>query len=159
MSFQDSLANHPPQQQPSQQHLDTLLAAETQSHGVDLLLQNLERLENTGDRLFDSLALVGQGPPSLLAAQLVSMTQVCQQMRDDASASSLLNVPIAMADPVFAEATATLPRSQSAGNPQLKDVSDLGAWIQQSSGQTSELFAERRRLAANAQAALSVPTF
>ncbi|KAJ2681367.1 hypothetical protein IWW39_006357 [Coemansia spiralis] len=130
---------------------------ETQSHGVELLLQNLERLESTGGKLFESLALVGQGPPSLLAAQLVSMSQICQQMRDDARASSLLNVPVAMSDPTFSGPANALPRSQRAESAEFKANSDLDSWIQASAEQTGELFAERRRLAANAQAALSVP--
>ncbi|KAJ2755681.1 hypothetical protein GGI19_001475 [Coemansia pectinata] len=146
------------QQQPLQYQQPSTLVTETQSHGVELLLQNLERLENTGDKLFESLALVGQGPPSLLAAQLVSMSQICQQMRDDAQASSLLNVPVAMSDPAFSGPANALPRSQRVANTEFKTNSDLGAWIQSSAGQTSELFIERRRLAANAQAALSVPS-
>ncbi|KAJ2023143.1 hypothetical protein GGI08_008623 [Coemansia sp. S2] len=146
------------QQQPLRYQQPNTLVTETQSHGVELLLQNLERLENTGDKLFESLALVGQGPPSLLAAQLVSMSQICQQMRDDAQTSSLQNVPVAMSDPTFSGPANALPRSQRVTNTEFKTNSDLGAWIQDSAGQTSELFIERRRLAANAQAALSVPS-
>ncbi|KAJ2242467.1 hypothetical protein GGI13_006949 [Coemansia sp. RSA 455] len=135
-----------------------MLVTEAQSHGVELLLQNLERLENTGDKLFESLALVGQGPPSLLAAQLVSMSQICQQMRDDTKTSSLQNVPVAMSDPTFSGPSNALPRSQRVTNTEFMTNSDLGAWIQDSVGQTSELFIEHMRLAANAQAALSVPS-
>ncbi|KAJ2337439.1 hypothetical protein GGI00_000236 [Coemansia sp. RSA 2681] len=160
MSFEGSQQQHqlpPPLPPPPRYQHMSMPVAETQSNGIDFLLQNLERLENTGDRLFESLALVGQGPPSLLAAQLVSMSQICQQMRDDARASSLLNVPVAMADTAFSEPATALPRSQRIGNVEFADSSDLDAWIRASAGQTSELFAERRRLAANAQAALSVP--
>ncbi|KAJ2906116.1 hypothetical protein GGI21_004077, partial [Coemansia aciculifera] len=151
----------PPQQQQQQQQQRyqqmSVPVADTQSSGIDLLLQNLDRLENTGDKLFESLAMVGQGPPSLLAAQLVSMSQICQQMSDDARAGSLSSVIVAMADPAFSRPTTALPRSQRLENIEFKDSSDLDAWIRASTGQTSELFAERRRLAANAQAALSVP--
>ncbi|KAJ2878545.1 hypothetical protein H4R27_005768, partial [Coemansia aciculifera] len=60
-----------------------------------------------------------------------------------------------MSDPAFSGPANALPRSQRVANTEFKTNSDLGAWIQSSAGQTSELFIERRRLAANAQAALS----
>ncbi|KAJ2180042.1 hypothetical protein GGH18_005439, partial [Coemansia sp. RSA 530] len=82
-----------------------------QLQGIGSLLQHLDRLENTGGKFFDSLAMVGQGPPSLLAAQLVSMSQLCQQMSLDAKNALLINVPVAAADPMFSETTAVLPRS------------------------------------------------
>ncbi|KAJ2863793.1 hypothetical protein GGI22_001868 [Coemansia erecta] len=102
--------------------------------------------------------MVGQGPPSLLAAQLVSMSQTCQQMDADAKNTSLLNVPIAVPDLGLSESAATLPRSgEEQVNVELKDTMALDEWVQQTAKQTGLLFAERQRLSANVQAALSVP--
>ncbi|KAJ2087656.1 hypothetical protein EV179_004540 [Coemansia sp. RSA 487] len=102
--------------------------------------------------------MVGQGPPSLLAAQLVSMSQTCQQMDSDAKATSLLNVATAATDPVLGESAATLPRSGAdQPNIELNDTRSLDEWVQQIAKQIGLLFTERRRLTANVQAALSVP--
>ncbi|KAJ1800058.1 hypothetical protein LPJ59_001379 [Coemansia sp. RSA 2399] len=134
------------------------VTVDIQHQGIDSLLQNLDRLEHTADKFFGSLAMVGQGPPSLLAAQLVSMAQTCQQMDTDANTTSLLNVPTAVTDPGVIESTATLPRSGAEqANVELKDTVALDEWVQQTAKQTGSLFAERQRLAANVQAALSVP--
>ncbi|KAJ2844754.1 N-acetyl-glucosamine-6-phosphate deacetylase [Coemansia brasiliensis] len=128
-----------------------------QYHGIKSLLQILERLENAGDKFFDSLAMVGQGPPSLLAAQLVNMSQLCQQMNHDATNALLVNVPVASPDPAIVSDSAVLPRSGAGAQAELKSDSDLNAWVHSTTAQTSKLFAERRRIAANIQAALSVP--
>ncbi|KAJ2542897.1 hypothetical protein EV175_006021 [Coemansia sp. RSA 1933] len=129
-----------------------------QHRGIDSLLQNLDRLEYTADKFFDSLAMVGQGPPSLLAAQLVSMSQTCQQMDFDATSTALLNIPTTVMGLDLSESAATLPRSEAdQPNVELKDTRGLDEWAQQTARQTGSLFSERRRLAANVQAALSVP--
>ncbi|KAJ2304520.1 hypothetical protein IWW55_002385 [Coemansia sp. RSA 2706] len=101
--------------------------------------------------------MVGQGPPSLLAAQLVNMSQLCQQMDQDAKRLLLVNVPVAMADPAFSEPTTGLPRSGTGTQATLTSEIELDAWVRHTASQTSELFAERRRVAANVQAVLSVP--
>ncbi|KAJ2611111.1 hypothetical protein EV177_003647 [Coemansia sp. RSA 1804] len=134
------------------------LTVDIQSQGIGFLLQNLDRLEHTADKFFDSLAMVGQGPPSLLSAQLVSMSQTCQQMDNDAAAASLLNIPTTAADPNFCEPVTTIPRSDAASlNLELKDTEALDEWVQQTVKETGSLFTERRRLTANIQAALSAP--
>ncbi|KAJ1742730.1 hypothetical protein LPJ78_002362 [Coemansia sp. RSA 989] len=145
------------QQQQVQSQTGDHFMVDTQYHGVTSLLQTLERLENAGDKFFDSLAMVGQGPPSLLAAQLVNMSQLCQQMNHDASSALLGNVPVALPDPVIASNSTVLPRSGSGTQADLKSDADLDAWVHSTAAQTSKLFAERRRIAANVQAALSVP--
>ncbi|KAJ1724297.1 hypothetical protein LPJ53_001449 [Coemansia erecta] len=101
--------------------------------------------------------MVGQGPPSLLAAQLVTMTQICQQMRDVAKGAAMQNAPIAKTDDMFAEQSNTLPRSEMHEQIRLANVAGLETWVQETVSQTSDLFAERRRVAANVKAALSVP--
>ncbi|KAJ2852814.1 hypothetical protein J3B02_003425, partial [Coemansia erecta] len=133
------------------------LIAEAQYHAVGSLLQSLGRLEQTGDKFFESLALVGQGPPSLLAAQLVTMSQICQQMQETAKNTAMLNIPAGIADPVFVEKTNVLPRKQRYEGVSLNDAGELEAWVQGTAKQTGDLFAERRRVAANIKAALSVP--
>ncbi|KAJ1896838.1 hypothetical protein LPJ66_003749 [Kickxella alabastrina] len=148
------------QNQHQQQQLhnnSSVMVVETQQQSINYLLQNLERLEQTGNTFFKSLEMVGQGPPSLLAAQLVAMSQICQQMRDNAQSTAMLNVPIARADPVFTEPADILPRSEADSHAGLASVPELEAWVQGTAMQTSELFVERRRLTANVQAALSVP--
>ncbi|KAJ1735342.1 hypothetical protein LPJ61_000590 [Coemansia biformis] len=140
----------------SQQQLGSH-AVDAQQHGVGVLLQSIERLEAAGDKFFDSLAMVGQGPPSLLAAQLVSMSQLCHQMHSDAEGALLLSVPVAMADPVFVAAPAALLRSEAGVHAALASSADLDSWAQDTATQTSQLFAERGRIAANVQAPLSVP--
>ncbi|KAJ1995452.1 hypothetical protein GGI25_002433 [Coemansia spiralis] len=156
---------HQTQQQQQQQQQrgnsgspNSSFAVDFQQQGIDSLLQNLERLEHTADKFFDSLAMVGQGPPSLLAAQLVSMTQTCQQMSNDAKTASLLNVPVSTADPVFTENAAILPRYGTGEHKTVfESANSLEDWVQQTTKQTEVLFAERLRLTANVQAALSVP--
>ncbi|KAJ2799974.1 hypothetical protein H4R20_004233 [Coemansia guatemalensis] len=128
-----------------------------QKQGAESLLQNLNRLESAGSKFFDTLAMVGQGPPSLLASQLVNMSQICQQMNNDARGGLLLNVPISMSDPVFSETAPELPRTGAETQATFKDAAELGSWIQETTAQTSTLFSERRRVAGNVQAALSVP--
>ncbi|KAJ1846531.1 hypothetical protein LPJ73_004507, partial [Coemansia sp. RSA 2703] len=93
--------------------------------------------------------MVGQGPPSLLAAQLVTMTQICQQMCDVAKSAALQNVPVAKSDDVFSEQSNALPRSEIHEQAKLANVTELETWVQETVGQTSNLFAERQRVAAN----------
>ncbi|KAJ2601153.1 hypothetical protein GGF39_001394 [Coemansia sp. RSA 1721] len=133
------------------------LVVEAQYHAVGSLLQGLGRLEQTGDKFFESLAMVGQGPPSLLAAQLVAMSQICQQMQDTTKNTAMLNIPVATADPVFIENADVLPRDKSYQSVSLGSAGELEAWVQETAKQTGDLFAERRRVAANVKAALSVP--
>ncbi|KAJ2453446.1 hypothetical protein EV183_002199 [Coemansia sp. RSA 2336] len=145
------------QQQQQQQQTGDHFMVDMQYHGVLSLLQTLERLENAGDKFFDSLAMVGRGPPSLLAAQLVNMSQLCQQMNHDASSTLLANVPVALPDSAAVSDSTVLPRSGSGAQADLKSDADLDAWVHSTAVQTSKLFAERRRIAANVRAALSVP--
>ncbi|KAJ2211510.1 hypothetical protein EV180_002825 [Coemansia sp. RSA 518] len=148
----DANNRHIPQQDESHLILDMQL------QGIGSLLQHLDRLENTGGKFFDSLAMVGQGPPSLLAAQLVSMSQLCQQMSLDAKNALLINVPVSAADPMFSETTAVLPRSGDGTQAEIRSDAELDAWVHSTAAQTGGLFAERRRIASNVQAALSVPS-
>ncbi|KAJ2159427.1 hypothetical protein GGF46_003026 [Coemansia sp. RSA 552] len=145
------------QQQQQQPHMGSYRLLDVQHQNIDALLQCLERLEGAGSKFFDSLAMVGQGPPSLLAAQLVSLSQLCKQMSKGAESALLLNVPVAAADPVFSEASTALSRVGTGTQAEFGDSAALGAWAQETATQSSTLFAERRRIAANAQAGLSVP--
>lgn len=154
--------NPNPQIQQQQQQQQSVADIQTQS--IDTMLQYLGQLENTGSSLFSSFRLVKeqtQPPPSLLpsiSAQINSMTQTCQQMRNEAVRTSLQNIPVDLADSVFVQHATSLPRQ--AGNtsyPRFKDLSEVDAWAQTSVRQTGELFAERQRLTENVQAALSVP--
>ncbi|KAJ2777435.1 hypothetical protein H4R18_005159 [Coemansia javaensis] len=147
-----SLVQHPPPPQRPGGHV-----VDMQQRGVESLLQSLERLESAGSKFFDSLAMVGQGPPSLLAAQLVSMAQLCQQMHRDAEGALLLSVPVAAADPVFLATATALPRVTPGAYAAVRSGEELDAWVQRTAAQTGVLFAERRRIAANVQAPLSVP--
>ncbi|PIA12789.1 hypothetical protein COEREDRAFT_90059 [Coemansia reversa NRRL 1564] len=128
-----------------------------QRQGAEMLLQHLDQLEGAGSKFFDILAMVGQGPPSLLASQLVTMNQMCEKMNNDAKAALLLNVPVSICDPVFSETAPELPRTGGSTQAAFKDAAELGSWIQETASQTSALFSERRRVAGNVQAALSVP--
>ncbi|KAJ1931075.1 hypothetical protein EC988_009909 [Linderina pennispora] len=85
------------------------------------------------------------------------MSQACQQMAEDAQAAALLNVPSGPASEVFAQPACVLPRSGTGAQRVLGDAQALETWVAETGRQTSELFAERRRLTANVQAALSVP--
>ncbi|KAJ2613656.1 hypothetical protein H4S08_002090 [Coemansia sp. RSA 1365] len=128
-----------------------------QKQGAEVLLRHLDQLEGAGSKFFDILAMIGQGPPSLLASQLVTMNQLCEQMNNDAKAAILLNVPVSISDPVFSETTPELLRMGGSTQATFKDAAELGSWVQETASQTSALFSERRRVAGNVQAALSVP--
>ncbi|KAJ2707787.1 hypothetical protein H4R19_004871 [Coemansia spiralis] len=145
------------QQQQQQQQQQGANVVDAQRQGVNVLLQSVERLEAAGDKFFGSLALVGQGPPSLLAAQLAGMAQLCYQVQHDAHGALLLSVPVAAADTAFLAAPAALPRSEGGAPPALASTADLDSWMHGTAAQTGSLFAERTRIAANVQAPLSVP--